>query len=239
MFIKKSFVDEIAQSIEQLLVEGAVDVQTEQQARIVKAADYLNSAAEIFDESGLTAQAELVTAVLESLAAKKSKKKKVKNKTRKPAAAKSESDQMVVNLKELGWMFDQPEEHDENCAACGDISYSDDQMTKLWWRIERKGEPHAFFNFEGTRQEAEERKQRREEYFGGEFIIRGPYNSVKDLERKHHPQWFEDDQMAADDETEDKLYSMLENFKRDTEDMDFEDELDFNDFDSRGPNRNI
>lgn len=146
MFTKKSFVDEIAGSMERHLVDGAINKQAEQQAKLVKAADYLNAAAEIFDESGLTAQAEVVTAVLESLAAKKSKKdkKKVKSKakTKKPAAKKAPtSEKMVENLKEKGWVFDESDaadQHcvDDNCAMCGDMSYANDNEEELYSMLE-------------------------------------------------------------------------------------------------------
>jgi hypothetical protein len=144
MFTKKSFVDEIAGSMERHLIDGAINKQAERQEKLVKAADYLNAAAEIFDESGLTAQAEVVTAILESLAAKKSKKdkKKLKSKTKKPVAKKPlNSGKMVENLKEKGWVFDESDsadQHcvDDNCAMCGDMSYADDSEEELYSMLE-------------------------------------------------------------------------------------------------------
>lgn len=134
MFIKNSFVDEIATSMERQLVDGVINKQAEAQAQLVKAANYLNAAAEIFDESGLDVQAELITAVLESLAAKKKVKPKSKSKAKKEAPKKKEmtSDKMVSNLKEKGWMFDESGAHDQNfvddnCALCGSMSGSKDK----------------------------------------------------------------------------------------------------------------
>lgn len=172
MFIKKSFVDEIANSMERHLVDGAINKQAEKQAQLVKAADYLNAAAEIFDESGMVAHAEVITSVLESLAAKKKDKNKAKDKkkakkpVKKPAKKAPTSEKMVSNLKEKGWMFDESDAHDsncadDNCAMCGDMSYSDD------------------------------------------------------------------------DKDSDELYSMLDDFKSNSDNMDFEDELDFDDFEDR------
>src|SRR5271165_1391591 len=136
MFIKKSFVNEIADSMERNLIDGAINKQAEAQTRIVKAADYLNAAAEIFDEYEMVAQAELITAVLESLAGKKSKKKKIKPKAKakKPAAKAPSSEKMVENLKHKGWVFDESDadDHnyaDDNCAVCGsDLSHRKDTM---------------------------------------------------------------------------------------------------------------
>lgn len=131
MFFKKSSADEIALSMENILVDGAINKQAELQNRIVKAADLLNAAAEILDETGMVVQAEFVTAILESLAGKKSKK----NKAKKKPAKKMTSEKMVNNLKEKGWMFDESGTKDVNhahdCAACGDVAYADDSDDEL------------------------------------------------------------------------------------------------------------
>lgn len=130
MFIKKSFVDEITASMERNLVDGAIDKLAAQEEKIVKAAEYLNSAAEIFDESGMTVQAEVITAVLESLAGKKDKKKK-KVKNKKSKSKKLTSEKMVKNLEEKGWVFDEDgkddHNHSEDCSLCGDMMYADDE----------------------------------------------------------------------------------------------------------------
>lgn len=128
MFIKKSSIDEIANAMERHLVDGVINKQAEKEEQLVKAANYLNAAAEIFDESGLNIQAELITAVLESLAAKKSKKK-VKPKAKLKSKAPS-SEKMVKNLKEKGWVFDENGADDtnfidDNCALCGSSPHKD------------------------------------------------------------------------------------------------------------------
>jgi transposase len=67
MFKTASFEQELMQSMSEKLVEN----QTENQYsynKIAKAADYLNAAAELFDDTGLHKQAEVITQLLESLA---------------------------------------------------------------------------------------------------------------------------------------------------------------------------
>ena len=145
MFIKKSFADEIAAGMEKHLIDNSINKLATQETQIVKAADYLNAAAEIFEDFGLTKQAEIITLVLETLAAKKSKKKAPKAKAKKAPKSKKKSKksspkaalknptskEMVENLKEKGWVFNETGNHDEhdaddNCAMCGDMSYDDD-----------------------------------------------------------------------------------------------------------------
>lgn len=67
MFKNSSFEDEIYRSMEKKLVSN----QTESKhglKRIAQAADYLNAAAEIFDQAGMTEQSKETTQVLHSLA---------------------------------------------------------------------------------------------------------------------------------------------------------------------------
>lgn len=181
MFIKKSLENEIVSEMQRHLVEGAINKQAEQIQRLVKAADHLNAAAELCDESGLFAYAEVITAVLESLAAKKNKKKKnkakAKVKNKKPIVKVKKaptSEQMVNNLKEKGWVFDESDAHDDNCsddncASCGDMLYANDPGV----------------NDEPTKNDNE-----------------------------------------AKDDSDEEIYSMLEDFKKNNP-AEFEDELDF------------
>jgi hypothetical protein len=128
MFVKKSFADEVFESMERLLVEGAVNKHAEEQSRIVKAADFLNAAAEIFDDVGLVSQAEATTMLIESLAKKKDKK------TKKTAPKKKEMTpaEMVENLRTKGWAFDTNDAGDQNCVMCGakkqDVNQAHDNM---------------------------------------------------------------------------------------------------------------
>ena len=152
MFIKKSFADEIAAAMERNLIDSNINKLAHTENQILKAADYLNAAAEIFDETGLTKQAEVITLLLETLAAKKTKKKtkaKPKSKSKAKAAPKKKSktpipkaklknptsEEMVKNLEEKGWVFNETgnhEEHDadDNCAMCGDMMRDEDDEEK-------------------------------------------------------------------------------------------------------------
>ena len=202
MFIKKSFVDEIANSMERQLVDGVINKQAEKEEQLVKAANYLNAAAEIFDESGLEVQAEVVTAVLESLAAKKSKKNKKKEKPKaKSSKSKSpSSEKMVSNLKEKGWVFDENGADDtnfvdDNCALCGgpskDMSSADDLKKKLW-HLENEEDPNLTSSFDGSKEDLDERLHVTKP-FGSKWKAHGPYGSHDELERKHKPHWFRED----------------------------------------------
>jgi hypothetical protein len=95
--------------------------------KMASAIEYLNRAAEIFDENGLYVEAEIATRLLEVFAAKKGKKKKPSKSKSKSKPAKSskkpakksapakkktdeatkglDSEKMVDNLKEKGWVF--------------------------------------------------------------------------------------------------------------------------------------
>lgn len=179
MFNKKSSVDEIMQSMQHQLVDGAINKMAETQAQLVKAADFLNAAAEIFDETGLSVQAEVVTAVLESLAAKKkSKKKKTKAKV-KPKAPSSEK--MVENLKEKGWVFDESGAKDQNhaddncadvnCAVHNDMSYINDEEAELYRMLE-----HFTSNLDGN-DASDDDFEDEENEFGAR--MHDPFNDTK------------------------------------------------------------
>jgi len=248
MFIKKSFVDEIANSMERQLVDGVINKRAAQEEQLVKAANYLNAAAEIFDESGLGVHAELITAVLESLAAKKSKKKK-KDKPKAKSAPKAKkapsSEKMVTNLKEKGWVFDESDANDanfidDNCALCGDISYSKDKKREHW-HLDKPNDPNHTSRFTGSKEELDKRLHVTEP-FSGKWNTHGPYESHDELEKKHYPNWFKgdgsikiyDDSDAKDTDEpvdESELLSMLDDFKTRSGDEDFEDE-DLNDPDT-------
>jgi hypothetical protein len=67
MFKKSSFEDEIYHSMEKQLVAKQVE-DKHGFSKLAQAADYLNAAAEIFDQAGMTEQADEVTEVLQGLA---------------------------------------------------------------------------------------------------------------------------------------------------------------------------
>ncbi len=121
-----SIADEIAESMNRKLFKTAINKQAEKELKIVKAAELLNRAAEILDETGLFIQAEVAVSLLESLAGKKKKKKNKKAPTKSKELS---SEQMEKNYKEKGWAFNEAKDredinsasdgNDQNCAACG------------------------------------------------------------------------------------------------------------------------
>lgn len=140
MFIRKNASSEIEDLMESHLITHAVEKKEEHLTKFAKAIDYLNSIAEIFDEIGLTKEAEAATTFLEIVAAKKSKKKpaKSKSKPKQKPVAKSKpkkkndltSEKMVGNLKEKGWMFNEAnDKHDDDCMCsnCMDTNFAKDK----------------------------------------------------------------------------------------------------------------
>jgi hypothetical protein len=147
MFKNKSVVDDLISSMEKNLVKNAVE-DTFGFDKIAKAVDYLNSAADLFDDVGLSAEAETITRVLESLAEKKknskkskdskdkeekdskkskdSKKKETKKTTKKASDPYTDgitSEQMLKNLETSGTVFDYANSDTsgaEDCAECMD-----------------------------------------------------------------------------------------------------------------------
>jgi DNA-directed RNA polymerase subunit M/transcription elongation factor TFIIS len=124
MFKPTNFADELAESMQSNLVGGLIkkEASITKTAKINKFSDaltQLSKAAELFDELGLTKQAEATTILLEVLAGKKKKskpKKKSKTKTKSspkktkkitidPAMKDLDSDKMLDNLKHKGWVF--------------------------------------------------------------------------------------------------------------------------------------
>ena len=67
MFKQGSFEDEIFRSMETSLVKNQTE-NTHGFNRLAKAADLLNTAAEIFDRAGMTKEAADITQILEDLA---------------------------------------------------------------------------------------------------------------------------------------------------------------------------
>ena len=150
MFIKKSSADEIMNSMEQHLIEAASG-SSERSNKLIKAAEYLNTVAEIFDEAGLNEESEVVTSVLESLAGKKKKEVKKEEKDKKKDLSKDKEDKSDKKDKSKGkklppWLMKDKDgkvvkkansEHDMNCADmncadCGDTSYAmDDDIEAL------------------------------------------------------------------------------------------------------------
>lgn len=67
MYKSSSFEEEIRQSMEKALVKNQAE-KTHGFNRLAQAADYLNAAAEIFEQVGMSEQADEITEVLQGLA---------------------------------------------------------------------------------------------------------------------------------------------------------------------------
>jgi hypothetical protein len=141
MFSRKDTSFDLADEMEKNLRAFAEAEVSSPINKVASAIEYLNRAAEIFDENGLHGEAEIATRLLEVFAARKGKAKKkptnkssVKSKSRssksksksskKPAGKKSDpatkgldSKKMIENLSEKGWVFN---------ADDGDIFDADD-----------------------------------------------------------------------------------------------------------------
>ena len=143
MFNKKDASFEIAESMQRALVSSAVAKETAGLDKLDQAMEHLNAAAEIFDGVGLKKHAEAATQLLESLAAKKSKKKKKPTKSKSSKTSKRHtkrkssnptkgltSEKMLDNLEHKGWVFNADDDmsfaddaHDEDCmcsSCCND-----------------------------------------------------------------------------------------------------------------------
>ena len=107
MFTKKSFEEELTESMSKNLVVSAVET-THKLEKLARAADYLYSAADIFDDCGFTVEGDAITSVLESLAAKKKKPVKGKKSDKKS----KESEKFLANLKDHGTMLDKNDAED-------------------------------------------------------------------------------------------------------------------------------
>lgn len=129
MFKIANSLDEIAASMEDNLVSEAVATRDISINKFAAAMDHLCAVAEIFDELGLSKEAEAATMLLEVIAKKKSKKP-VKSKSSKSKSKGKKTmhknkdltpEKMIDNLKNKGWVFD------EDCADVndGDDNYLD------------------------------------------------------------------------------------------------------------------
>lgn len=105
MFTKTSAANEVALAMELSLISKAEE-ETFGLSKIAQAVDHLNSAADIFDDVGLSSEAEYLTNLIEVLAKKseerKSKKssKPVKKKTTKTESKSEKKDSKKISIKE-------------------------------------------------------------------------------------------------------------------------------------------
>lgn len=158
MFLRKNASSEIEAAFQEAIVKNAVEEQTSGLTKVAEAMDLVCSAAEIFDSVGLHKEAEVMTLLLECLAAKKKKKKATKKKKdedeeeEETKSSKSKkkvdeatkdltSDKMEDNLKHKGWVFNA----DDNDADDNFVftpfkrpSITDEKQTPSYWRERAK-----------------------------------------------------------------------------------------------------
>jgi hypothetical protein len=147
MFKYENVSNEIAASMQKELVSAVLEKRAEPLNKFASAVEALAKAAEIFDDLGLTKEAEYTTTLLEVVAGKK-KPSKSKKKSKKPvkktdpATAGLTGEKMVENLKEKGWVFnaddnDAAQGHSKGClcSMClgdvNDIRHGDDCVCPL------------------------------------------------------------------------------------------------------------
>ena len=100
MFIRKSDNDDIAKLMAKTLDDKSFafleneSVNADTSAQLDKAVDFLNSAANLFEDAGMRTEAEMVTVIIEKIASMPDMKK-----------IKHESEKEVKNLKHTGTMF--------------------------------------------------------------------------------------------------------------------------------------
>lgn len=87
MFKNNSFENELYKAMEKHLVANQVE-DNHGFKKLAKAIDYLNNAADLFEDAGLYTEAAEVVDILETFAGKKSKTKSSKSKPAKPRAKK-------------------------------------------------------------------------------------------------------------------------------------------------------
>lgn len=260
MFLLKNASLEIEAAFQETLAKNAVEKQTSGLTKVAEAMDLVANAAEIFDSVGMHKEAEYMTLVLESLAAKKKKKapkakKKDEDKEEKASKSKKKSDEatkdltsdkMEDNLKHKGWVFnaDDNAADDDNYASF--LSRREDaKKTPDYWRTKAKEWYKKALEFEQKGQrfqsaecfkKADEYEAKYEELAGKAF---GSHNDVDDM-------WAKDDEFYAKDERESDLARIMHEieestgpepeFRADLEDEQ-DDDWDFPMHDKRMPRR--
>lgn len=112
MFLKKSHVEEIEESLEN-------NLNTFQDPCLAAINQYLVKAANLLDEVGMEKEANLVTNILEEL--------------NDPSVKGLTDDKMVENLKEHGWLFNSTDDHSvtpvqNDLEAAENLEVDDDNL---------------------------------------------------------------------------------------------------------------
>jgi hypothetical protein len=103
--IKNNFADELVLGMQRELGSPIIKQGMEE---IIKAADYLNAAVEIFEDAGMTVKADQVLNILSKIADKHLKPKKVSDHTTKGLT----SEKMIKNLLHHGTEFNMSDDND-------------------------------------------------------------------------------------------------------------------------------
>lgn len=120
MFIRKNASAEIAETMANNLIDGAMGKYNEVQNKFEAAVKHISEASEIFDNIDLHKEAEETVKLLEIVA-------KIKHRS-DPATKNLSSKKMIENLKHKGWVFNADDfnnssDHPEgcDCSMCEDI----------------------------------------------------------------------------------------------------------------------
>lgn len=251
MFQRKNASSEMETAFQEALVKNAVEEQTSNLTKVAEAIDLVASAAEIFDGVGMHKEAEYMTLVLESLAAKKKKKApkaKKKDEEKEEKASKSKkkspdedakdltSEKMEDNLKHKGWMFDVDDNasDDDNFAFFPQKHWQKRKLDPTHWRQKARHwyEQSLKAQQEGRHVEARDAFIKAEDC---EDRADKLADSLKDM----HVNDAKDDEFYAKDERESDLARIMHEIEE-TSGPDFEDEHDDWDFPmqkSRSPRR--
>ena len=112
-------IDDIANLMQRNLISNAAD-ETLGTRHLEKAADFLNSAADLFEDAGLYEEAEAVTQILEKLAAMPDLKK-----------VHQEAEKEVQNLKHTGTMFSFDKNDVKDADLDKELDLDDEDVEKL------------------------------------------------------------------------------------------------------------
>jgi hypothetical protein len=125
MFNKRSTASEIEAAMEIAMVPQI----SEGLSKVAQAIEHLNVAAELFDDLGLLKEAEYTTALLEAIAAKKSKKK---SKKKSPVKSKKPSKRQSKRHSKTKLESDKMVEHDSSMAGLTSEKMLDNLANKGW-----------------------------------------------------------------------------------------------------------
>lgn len=229
MFLRKNASSEIEVAFQETIVKNAADKQTAGLTKLAEAVELVGNAAEIFDSVGMHKEAEVMTIVLESLAAKK-KKKKPAAKSKKDDS-KLTSEKMVDNLKTKGWVFNA----DDNAVDDNFVDYANkrreraeaEKQSPSFWNSKAKEWYQKALDFQkkGEGYQARECFKKADEYLAKaeELEAKHKYRNIADDDNN----WVSDNEHWSKDEREMDLAKIMHEIEEANRDEhDFEDEYD-------------